>query len=148
MVFSTPWDWFGNAPIDHFSFFVERAVMAPDVPKIDADRHLNLGPPDGYFCNELMHCFFHGNSLSEDLLIPFISTNRLVNLRLARLRQLAYEAADCGLLSPDMAAPIRRVKVASVSACEWATGCLPSKEDSFSASLPEWIFVHNGIGRH
>ncbi len=48
--------------------------MAPDVPKIDADRHLNLGPPDGYFCDELMRWFFHGNSLSDpkDLLIPFI----------------------------------------------------------------------------
>jgi hypothetical protein len=51
----------------------------------------------------LMRWFFHGNSLSEDLLIPFISTNRLVNLRLARVLRLAYEAADCGLLSPDMA---------------------------------------------
>jgi hypothetical protein len=77
--------------------------MAPDVPKIDADRHLNLGSPDRYFCNELMRWFFHGNSLSEDLLIPFISTNRLVNLRLARVLRFAYEAADCGLLSPDMA---------------------------------------------
>jgi hypothetical protein len=40
------------------------------------------------------------------------STNRLVNLGLAAVRRLAYEAADCGLLSPDMAAGIRRVKVA------------------------------------
>jgi hypothetical protein len=50
--------------------------MALDVPKIDADRHLNLGPPDGYFCDELMRWFFHGNSLSDpkDLLIPFIGT--------------------------------------------------------------------------
>ena len=39
--------------------------MAPDVPKIDADRHLNYGPPDGYFCDELMRWFFHGNSPSE-----------------------------------------------------------------------------------
>src|SRR6201981_3175202 len=33
-----------------------------------------------------------------------------VNLRLGALRRLAYEAADCGLLSPDLAAGIRRVK--------------------------------------
>ena len=33
-----------------------------------------------------------------------------VNLRLGAVRQLAYEAADCGLLSPDLAAGIRRVK--------------------------------------
>jgi hypothetical protein len=33
-----------------------------------------------------------------------------VNLRLAAARRLAYEAADAGLLSPDLAAGIRRVK--------------------------------------
>src|ERR1700757_2121516 len=33
-----------------------------------------------------------------------------INLRLAAVRRLAYEAADCGLLSADLAAGIRRVK--------------------------------------
>jgi site-specific recombinase XerD len=33
-----------------------------------------------------------------------------INLRLAAVRRLAYEASDCGLLSPDFAAGIRRVK--------------------------------------
>jgi integrase len=33
-----------------------------------------------------------------------------VNLRLGAMRRLAYEAADCGLLSSDLAAGIRRVK--------------------------------------
>jgi site-specific recombinase XerD len=33
-----------------------------------------------------------------------------VNLRLGAVRRLAYEAADCGLLSPGLAAGIRRVK--------------------------------------
>ena len=33
-----------------------------------------------------------------------------VNLRLGAVRRLAYEAADCGLLSPDLAAGVRRVK--------------------------------------
>lgn len=32
-----------------------------------------------------------------------------VNLRLGVVRRLAYEATDCGLLSPDLAAGIRRV---------------------------------------
>jgi len=32
------------------------------------------------------------------------------NLRLAAVRRLAYEAADCGLLSPDLVAGIRRVR--------------------------------------
>ena len=33
-----------------------------------------------------------------------------VNLRLGAVRRLGYEAADCGLLSPDLAAGIRHVK--------------------------------------
>jgi site-specific recombinase XerD len=33
-----------------------------------------------------------------------------INLRLAAVRRLAYEASDCGLLSADLAAGIRRVK--------------------------------------
>jgi len=33
-----------------------------------------------------------------------------VNLRLGAVRRLAYEATDCGLLSPDLAAGIRRVE--------------------------------------
>ena len=33
-----------------------------------------------------------------------------INLRLGAVRRLAYEAADCGLLSQDLAAGIRRVK--------------------------------------
>jgi len=33
-----------------------------------------------------------------------------INLRLAAVRRLAYEAADNGLLSPDLAASVRRVK--------------------------------------
>jgi hypothetical protein len=33
-----------------------------------------------------------------------------INLRLGAVRRLAYEAADCGLLSVDLAAGIRRVK--------------------------------------
>ena len=33
-----------------------------------------------------------------------------INLRLGAVRRLAYDAADCGLLSADLAAGIRRVK--------------------------------------
>jgi hypothetical protein len=33
-----------------------------------------------------------------------------INLRLAAVRSVAYEAADAGLLSPELAAGIRRVK--------------------------------------
>jgi len=34
-----------------------------------------------------------------------------INLRLAAIRRLAYEAADCGLLSPDLASGIRRITI-------------------------------------
>ena len=39
---------------------------------------------------------------------PYVAST--INLRLAAIRRLAYEASDCGLLSPDLAAGIRRVK--------------------------------------
>ena len=39
---------------------------------------------------------------------PYAPTT--INLRLAAVRRVAYEAADAGLLSPDLAAGIRRVK--------------------------------------
>jgi hypothetical protein len=47
-----------------------------------------------------------------------------VNLRLDAVRRLAYEASDCGLLSPDLAAGIRRVKgVKKIGVClgNWLT---------------------------
>ena len=48
--------------------------MAPDIAKIDADRHLRLGLSAWNFRDEVLQCFFMGNSLvlREDLLIPFL----------------------------------------------------------------------------
>ena len=47
--------------------------MAPDIPKIDPDRHPNLGDAAWNFGDEVLRWFFHGHSLSDskDLLIPF-----------------------------------------------------------------------------
>jgi len=42
-----------------------------------------------------------------------------INLRLGAVRRLAYEAADCGLLSSDLAAGVRRVK--GVKKLNWLT---------------------------
>src|SRR6202789_1746320 len=45
-----------------------------------------------------------------------------INLRLGAVRRLAYEAADCGLLSADLAAGIRRVKGGQrfgMAVCKW-----------------------------
>jgi integrase len=44
------------------------------------------------------------------ILNPVNSPPGTINLRLGAVRRLAYEAADCGLLSADLAAGIRRVK--------------------------------------
>src|SRR6202521_4510321 len=49
-----------------------------------------------------------------------------INLRLAAVRRLAYEAADNGLLSPELAAGIRRVKGAKklgIRLGNWLTAC-------------------------
>jgi hypothetical protein len=53
--------------------FVERVVMAPDIPKVDPDRHPDLGDAAWNFRDEAMRWLFHDNSLSDprDLLIPF-----------------------------------------------------------------------------
>jgi hypothetical protein len=45
-----------------------------------------------------------------------------INLRLGAVRRLAYEAADCGLLSADLAAGIRRVKGLKKNGVRMGTG--------------------------
>jgi site-specific recombinase XerD len=49
-----------------------------------------------------------------------------INVRLAAVRRLAYEAADAGLLSPELAAGIRRVKGAKklgIRLGNWLSAC-------------------------
>ena len=69
--------------------------MAPDIPKIDPDRHPNLGDAAWNFRDEVLRWLFHGNSLSDlrDLLIPFFGnyksseateTPNLLKMRLCR----------------------------------------------------------------
>jgi hypothetical protein len=45
-----------------------------------------------------------------------------INLRLEAVRRLAYGAADCGLLSADLATGIRRVKGVKKLGVRLATG--------------------------
>lgn len=65
----------------------------------------------GWYCSEPRPAFNrtvvlrYRFSLEQKNLAP--ST---INVRLAAVRRLAYEASDCGLLSPELAAGIRRVK--------------------------------------
>jgi site-specific recombinase XerD len=64
-----------------------------------------------------------------------------INLRLAAVRRLAYEASYCGLLSPDLAAGIRRVKGArrlGVRVGNWLTAEEGKRLiGSFGASTPK-----------
>jgi integrase len=54
-----------------------------------------------------------------------------INLRLAAVRRLAYEAADCGLLSADLAAGIRRVKGAKRLGVPVVIGSVPNKARAY-----------------
>src|SRR5882724_9543003 len=65
----------------------------------------------GWYCSEPRLAFNRTVVLRYRL---FLEQNNLapstINVRLAAVRRLAYEAADTGLLSPELAAGIRRVK--------------------------------------
>jgi hypothetical protein len=46
-------------PVDNFTIFVECAVMAPDIPKIDPDRRPDPGASAWYFRDEVLRMLFH-----------------------------------------------------------------------------------------
>ncbi len=52
------------ASVHNLTIVVERAVMAPDIAKIDPDRPLDLGLPAWNFSDEVLRWLLHGNSLS------------------------------------------------------------------------------------
>lgn len=65
----------------------------------------------GWYCSELRLAFSRPVALRYRC---FLEQKNLapstINVRLAAVRRLAYEASDTGLLSPELAAGIRRVK--------------------------------------
>ena len=64
-----------------------------------------------WYCSEPRLAFNHTAVLRYRIFLeqrPLAPTT--INLRLAAVRRIAYEAADSGLLSPELAAGIRRVK--------------------------------------
>jgi integrase len=65
----------------------------------------------GWYCSEPRLAFNRAVVLRDRF---FLEQKQLapstINVRLAAVRRLAYEAADAGLLSPELAAGIRRVK--------------------------------------
>ena len=54
-------------------------------------------------------------------------------IRMSAIRKLAAEAADNGLLPPELAAGISRVKSAKMQASAWATGCRSGRHRRYSA---------------
>jgi hypothetical protein len=64
-----------------------------------------------WYCSELCLAFHRTVVLQYRIHLEFRRlAPRIINLRLGAVRRLAYEAADCGLLSPGLAAGIRRVE--------------------------------------
>lgn len=58
-----------------------------------------------------------------------------INARLAAVRRLAHEAADSGLLSPDLAAGIRRVKASRHPGVRFSNG-LPAEQAGMLWQVP------------
>jgi hypothetical protein len=67
-----------------------------------------------------------------------------INVRLAAIRRLAYEAADNGLLSPELVAGIRRVHGPSNSVSASGIGSRPRRVRHFSRRPQPTTFVANG----
>lgn len=105
----------------------------------------------GWYCSEPRLAFSRTVVLRYRF---FLEQNNLapstINVRLAAVRRLAYEAADTGLLSPELAAGIRRVKGAKrlgVRIGNWLTveqsqkllQTLPADTIRASATGPSWL---------
>jgi hypothetical protein len=94
--------------LDHSKTAVLNTLSSPD-----SQRAYRFAIEDfvGWYCSEPRLAFNKTVVLRYRLQLE---ARRLspstINLRLAAVRRLAYEAADSGLLSPELAAGIRRVK--------------------------------------
>lgn len=71
-----------------------------------------------------------------------------INLRLAAVRRLAYEASDNGLLNPDLAAGIRRKHSRPISICTRISDCVMSTTVlSNKAPKPEVLLTTSHANR-
>ena len=70
-----------------------------------------------------------------------------INVRLAAVRRLAFEAADTGLLSPELAAGIGRVKGAKRLGVRIGNWLTVEQSRTLLAEPQEIICEVNGIGR-
>src|ERR1700745_2601493 len=64
----------------------------------------------GWYCSEPRLSFNRTVVLRYRFFLEQKNLAPTINVRLAAVRRLAYEASDTGLLSPDLAAGIRRVE--------------------------------------
>jgi len=92
--------------------FAKTAVLS-SLTSLDAQRGYRHAIDEfvDWYCSEPRLAF---NRIVVLRYRTYLETRQLasgtINLRLGAVRRLAYEAADCGLLSSDLAAGIRRVK--------------------------------------
>src|ERR1700733_12467196 len=98
----------GTPDLEHSKVAVLRSLGSPDSVRGYQNA---IDEFVAWYCSELRLAFnktvvlryrFH---LEERGLAP-----GTINVQMAAVRRLAYKAADCGLLSPDLAAGIHRVK--------------------------------------
>jgi hypothetical protein len=129
------WTGAEAASIDHFSFFVEGALVAPDISKVDTDRHLNPGTPAWNFRDEVLRRVFHGNkSLSDPkgLLNPFVGTHKTLLLSVFKCVQISDHL------------PRKRANVdAYTSKLLWpdSASCLSVSFPKGSIGTRKWVFV-------
>ena len=94
--------------LDHAKAAVLNSLTCPDAQR--GYRHA-IDEFIDWYCSELRLAFNKTVVLRYRIHLEFRKlAPGTINLRLGAVRRLAYEAADCGLLSPDLAAGIRRVK--------------------------------------
>jgi site-specific recombinase XerD len=102
----------------------KRVLRLPDLEHAKRTVLHSLGSPDSvraydFAINDFVawYCSEPRLAFNKHIVLRYrieLESRRLaastINLRLAAVRRLAYEAADCGLLSPELAAGIQRVK--------------------------------------
>ena len=94
--------------LDHAKVAVLNTLSSPD-----SQRSYRFAIDDfiAWYCSEPRLAFNKSVVLRYRLQLEARHlASSTINLRLAAVRRLAYEAADTGLLSPELAAGIRRVK--------------------------------------
>ena len=102
----------------------KRVLRLPDLDHAKFAVLNTLGSPASQYSyrfaiNDFITCYCSEPRIAFNKTVVFRYRRQLearhwaaatINLRLAAVRRLAYEAADCGLLSPELAAGIQRVK--------------------------------------